>query len=176
MTTNVEQRVRMCGVTMLHATRRRRWGRDTFSICVPFMDVWLVSTVTKSQKQNTSCLLKKNQDYTNCITAPTRDATKSNTWNNKTHIPRVWINHKSATKLKIHSGNLLSVQTYIEIPTSLWKDQLSDYVLTFFFFLIDDYVLTWTLKVCTTVSIFRTVTKKKKKKKRFDGIHAEITL
>ena len=96
--------------------------------------MWLVSTVTKSQKQNTSCLLKKNQDYTNCITAPTRDATKSNTWNNKKHIPRVWINHKSATKLKIHSGNLLSVQTYIEIPTSLWKDQLSDYVLTFFFF------------------------------------------
>ena len=104
--------------------------------------MWLVSTVTKSQKQNTSCLLKKNQDYTNCITAPTRDATKSNTWNNKKHIPRVWINHKSATKLKIHSGNLLSVQTYIEIPTSLWKDQLSDYVLTFFFFFLDRWLCT----------------------------------
>lgn len=77
----------MCGVTMLHAMRRRL-GRDTCSICVPFTDVWLVSTVTKSQKQNANCLLKKG-DYTNCITAPTRDATKSNTWNNKKHIPRV---------------------------------------------------------------------------------------
>lgn len=85
---HVEYKVHMCGVTMLHATRRRL-GRDTCSICVPFTDVWLVSTVTESQKQNANCLLKKSQDYTNCITAPTRDATKSNTWNNKKHIPRV---------------------------------------------------------------------------------------
>ena len=132
------------------------------SICVPFMDVWLVSTVTKSQKQNTSCLLKKNQDYTNCITAPTRDATKSNTWNNKKHIPRVWINHKSASKF-IQEIYWVCKHT---LKYQLVCGKINCLIMYSRFFFKDDYVLTWTLKVCITISILRTVTKKKKINKR----------